>query len=92
MPAHVRNRIADALGSGAGIGHAPHRVIAAVNHAFVSALSIGLTVTGSIAVVGALVAFSLVRRTVPRPGQPRPRGLGRSRPRPRPSRSPHSAS
>jgi EmrB/QacA subfamily drug resistance transporter len=66
---HVRNRIADALGSGAGISHAPHQVIAAVNHAFVSALSIGLTVTGSVAVVGAVVAFSLVRRTVPRAGQ-----------------------
>jgi MFS family permease len=66
LPAHVRAQIANGLGSGSGLEHLPRHVVAVVDRAFVSALGTGLTVTASVAVVGAVIAFSLIRRTVPK--------------------------
>jgi len=77
VPAATRSRIADALGSGAGLSHhAPARVIAAVHEAFISALSTGLTVTGSVAVVGAFLAVVLIRRSVAVPAPQAAAGPG----------------
>jgi EmrB/QacA subfamily drug resistance transporter len=69
VPAATRATIANSIGSGsAAASHAPARVTAAVNQAFVSALSTGLTITASIAVGGAVLAWSLIRRsTAPAP-------------------------
>jgi EmrB/QacA subfamily drug resistance transporter len=68
VPAHIRGQIADALGAGGGIGaNAPARVVAAVHQAYVSALGTGLTVTASVAVVGAVIAVALIRRRQPTP-------------------------
>jgi MFS family permease len=62
VPAAVRARIADSLGSGAAPGgHVSHTVVAATNHAFVSALGTGLEVGAAVALIGAALAWILVR-------------------------------
>lgn len=66
VPAATRATIANALGGGgSAIGHATPQVAAAVREAFVSALGTGLTVGGAVTVVGAVAAFTLVKRVRP---------------------------
>jgi EmrB/QacA subfamily drug resistance transporter len=65
LPAGTRDRMVDGLGSGAGLTGAPERVHAAANHAFVDALSAGLTVSAIAALAGALLAWALIRNRPP---------------------------
>jgi EmrB/QacA subfamily drug resistance transporter len=59
----TRAAIAARLGSGGtGIGHpVPPQIVAAVRHAFVSALGTGLTIGGAVTVVGAVAAVALIK-------------------------------
>jgi EmrB/QacA subfamily drug resistance transporter len=57
----VRDRLVDGLGSGAGLQGASPHVQTAVNSAFVDALSTGLLVSAAAALVGALLAWALIR-------------------------------
>ena len=57
----AREQMVDGLGSGAGLEHASAHVQAAANSAFVDALGTGLTVSATAAVVGALLAWVLIR-------------------------------
>jgi EmrB/QacA subfamily drug resistance transporter len=57
----VRDHLVDGLGSGAGLQGAPAQVHAAVNSAFVDALSAGLLVSAGAALVGAVLAWALIR-------------------------------
>jgi EmrB/QacA subfamily drug resistance transporter len=61
VSATVRDRMVDGLGSGAGLQGASAHVQAATNQAFVDALSSGLVVSASAALVGALLAWALIR-------------------------------
>jgi EmrB/QacA subfamily drug resistance transporter len=64
----VRDRLVDGLGSGAGLQGASPHVETAVNSAFVDALSTGLLVSAAAALVGAVLAWALIRDH--RPGAP----------------------
>jgi EmrB/QacA subfamily drug resistance transporter len=67
VPAHVRGRIASALGSGI-LPHGNSPVIVhAVKSAFVSAIGTGLQVGAVVTLVSAAVAWRLVARVSPRP-------------------------
>ncbi len=68
VAAPVRDRLVDGLGSGAGLQGAPPAVDAAVNSAFVDALSAGLLVSAGAALIGALLSWVLIRD--PRPHVP----------------------
>jgi EmrB/QacA subfamily drug resistance transporter len=57
----VRDHLVDGLGSGAGLQGATAHVHTAVNSAFVDALSAGLLVSAGAALVGALLAWALIR-------------------------------
>jgi EmrB/QacA subfamily drug resistance transporter len=57
----ARERLVDGLGSGAGLEHASSHAQAAANTAFVDALGAGLTVSAAAALVGALLAWALIR-------------------------------
>jgi TctA family transporter len=61
----ARDRLVDGLGSGAGLEHASAPVQSAASHAFVDALSAGLTVSAVAALIGALVAWALLRDARP---------------------------
>jgi EmrB/QacA subfamily drug resistance transporter len=61
----VRDKLVDGLGSGAGLQGASGHVHAAVNSAFVDALSTGLLVSAGAALVGALLSWALIRDTRP---------------------------
>ncbi len=62
VSAAVRTKIADALGSGAAPGgHVSHTIVAATNHAFVSALGTGLEVGAAVALIGAVLSLILIR-------------------------------
>jgi EmrB/QacA subfamily drug resistance transporter len=61
VPDSVRDRLVDGLGSGAGLQGASPHVQTAVNSAFVDALSTGLLVSAGAALVGALLAWALIR-------------------------------
>jgi hypothetical protein len=63
--AGTRDQMVDGLGSGAGLEHASAHVQAAANSAFVDALGTGLIVSASAALVGALVAWALIRNDRP---------------------------
>jgi EmrB/QacA subfamily drug resistance transporter len=68
LPAHVRNTIIDALGSGATIGgHEPARIVAAANDAFVSALATGLLIGAFVTLLGAVFAWTLIQRMIKQP-------------------------
>ncbi len=85
VSAAVKARIANALGSGAVPGgHTSHTIVAATNHAFVSALGTGLKVGATVALVGAMLTWVLIQRTratpFPAPAQEATETLrGRSR-------------
>ena len=57
-----RTRLVDLLGSGASTTHLPGHVQSALNETYVSALSKGLYAIGTLALVGALLAWTLVGR------------------------------
>jgi hypothetical protein len=63
VSAAVKTQIADALGSGAVPGgqHTSHAIVAATNHAFVSALGTGLGVGAAVALIGAALTWVLIR-------------------------------
>jgi EmrB/QacA subfamily drug resistance transporter len=66
VPAATRATIANALGSGGTTtGHTSPQIVAAVREAFVSALGTGLTIGGAVTVIGAVMAFTLVKRMRP---------------------------
>jgi MFS family permease len=67
VPAPARSKLVDLLGSGASTTHLPAHVQSALNETYVSALSSGLYAVGALALVGAVLAWTLVRRTVPAP-------------------------
>ncbi len=64
VPAATRATIANALASGGSVsgGHVSHQIVTATNHAFVSALSTGLTVSAIATVVAAVLAAVLIER------------------------------
>jgi EmrB/QacA subfamily drug resistance transporter len=68
LAAPARERLVDGLGSGAGLEHAPAAVQSAAGHAFVDALSTGLTVSAAAALIGALLAWTLLRDGRPHVG------------------------
>jgi EmrB/QacA subfamily drug resistance transporter len=65
LGAGAREQMVDGLGSGAGLEHASAHVQAAANSAFVDALGTGLIVSASAALVGALLAWALIRNDRP---------------------------
>jgi EmrB/QacA subfamily drug resistance transporter len=65
LAAPARDRLVDGLGSGAGLEHAPAAVQSAAGNAFVDALSAGLTVSAVAALVGAVLAWALLRNGRP---------------------------
>ena len=69
VPAAIRAKLAGSLSGGGATGHhAPAQIVSAVHHAFISALSTGLTVGAAAVVIGAVVAFTLIapkRASVP---------------------------
>ena len=74
VPAATRARIANTIGSGSATSaHVPAQISSAVNEAFVSALSTGLTVSAIVAVGGAVLAWTLIRRR-PLPAAPQATG------------------
>jgi MFS family permease len=60
VPAPVRDRLVDGLGSGAGIEGAPAQVQAATNSAFVDALGSGLLVGAAALILAAVLTWLLV--------------------------------
>ncbi len=56
----MRDKLVDGLGSGAGLQGASPHVHAAVNSAFVDALSTGLLVSAGAALIGALLSWALI--------------------------------
>jgi EmrB/QacA subfamily drug resistance transporter len=65
VSAAVKSQIASALGSGAVPAgtHTSHAIVAATNHAFVSALGTGLEVGAVVALIGAVLTWLLIRPT-----------------------------
>jgi hypothetical protein len=65
VPAATRSALANGLGSGSlpNGAHTSAQIVAAVRHAFVSALSAGLTIGGTVTVIGAIVAAVLIQRS-----------------------------
>ncbi|MHB8659231.1 MAG: MFS transporter [Solirubrobacteraceae bacterium] len=61
----TRAAIAGSLGGGSlpGGAHTSPAVVSAVREAFISALSTGLTIGGSVVIVGAVLAWVLIQRT-----------------------------
>jgi len=64
VPAGTRAAIANSLGSGGTVpgAHLSHHIVTATNHAFVSALGIGLTVGAIVAGIAAVFAGLLIER------------------------------
>jgi EmrB/QacA subfamily drug resistance transporter len=60
LPAARRAQLADGLGQGTAGGHAPGRVVHAMQEAFVSALGTGLKLGASLTLLGAVAAWMLV--------------------------------
>jgi EmrB/QacA subfamily drug resistance transporter len=70
VPANARAAIANSLGDGGVAGqHASAQVVAAIREAFVYALGWGLTIGGVVTLLGAVLAWTLVRRR-PEPVEP----------------------
>jgi EmrB/QacA subfamily drug resistance transporter len=61
-----RGKLVDVLGSGASTTHLPAHVQGALNETYVYALSKGLYAIGALALVGALLAWTLVRASAPK--------------------------
>jgi MFS family permease len=58
----ARGRLVELLGSGASTTHLPGHVQASLNETYVSALSTGLYAVSALALVGAVLAWTLVQR------------------------------
>jgi len=70
-----RSRLVDLLGSGASTSHLPGHVQGALNDTYVYALSKGLYAVGTLALLGSLLAWTLVgRRPAPQPARSEPAG------------------
>jgi len=68
LPAGQRSQIVSALGSGSSTaGHASNRIVAAVEHAFVSALSTGFVVGAAVALGASIIAWMLIERRAASP-------------------------
>jgi EmrB/QacA subfamily drug resistance transporter len=65
VPEPARERLAEGLGSGAGLAGASPQVVGAARSAFVDALGTGLTVSAAMVAAGALLAWLLIA-----PGRP----------------------
>jgi EmrB/QacA subfamily drug resistance transporter len=65
VPAAVRDRLTEGLGTGAVPAGAPPQVVDATREAFVSALSTGLLVGTGVVLISALLAWALVGRMRP---------------------------
>jgi EmrB/QacA subfamily drug resistance transporter len=63
LPAPTRAHLAESLGGGAGDHHVPAQVTSALHEAFISALGSGMRLSGAVAFIGAIVAFTMVRTT-----------------------------
>ncbi len=61
VPAGQRAKLVDGLGQSTGGHHVPAQIVDATREAFVSALGTGLRISSAVALLGAVVAFSLVR-------------------------------
>ena len=61
VSASQRGRLVDLLGSGASTTHTPAHVQSALNETYVYALTKGLYAIGALALIGALLAWLLVR-------------------------------
>jgi hypothetical protein len=62
IPAGKRAELASGLGSGGALHGMPVQIIDASQHAFVYALQYGLRVGSAVALLGALLAWTLVGR------------------------------
>jgi hypothetical protein len=72
LPAAMRAAIANSLGAGGAGAHGNPHIVAAVQEAFVSALSTGLAIGAAVTLCGAALAFTLVEKKL-KPA-PAPRG------------------
>ena len=77
MPEATREKLVDALGSGAATTGAPDAVRAASEQAFVDALGTGLTIAAIATALAALAAWFMID-----PVRPAARGGARRRPTP----------
>ena len=62
LPSSARARVADSLGSGGVLHGVPIRIVDASQHAFVYALQYGLRLGAAVALLGAVLAWTLVGR------------------------------
>jgi EmrB/QacA subfamily drug resistance transporter len=76
LSAQARTHLVDLLGSGASTTHLPVQVQSALNQTYVSALSKGLYAIGALALIGALLAWTLVGRRPSTQVQPAPAPVG----------------
>jgi EmrB/QacA subfamily drug resistance transporter len=67
LPAAARASIANSLGSGGSVGGTSPHIASAVQHAFVSALSTGLTAGAAVTLAGAGIAWALIEPRVAAP-------------------------
>jgi hypothetical protein len=66
LPSGQRNAIVSSLGSGAPpAGHGSPQIVAAVERAFVSALSAGFVVGAAVALIASVVAWMLIEQRTP---------------------------
>ena len=66
LPPSVRAHIAGSIGAGAApTGHVSAQIVNTVREAFVSALGTGLQIGAATTLVGAAIAWTLIRRTTP---------------------------
>jgi len=70
VPGETRERLVDALGSGAGAGGAPPGVRAATERAFVDALGAGLTIAAIAVTIAAIVAWFMITNGRPAAAEP----------------------
>jgi hypothetical protein len=66
LPTGARDRLAEGLGSSAGLEGAPPRIVDASHAAFVDALGTGLTISAIAVAVGAVLAWVLIAPKQPR--------------------------
>ena len=61
LAASARDKLVQGLGQGTAGHHASAQIVHATNDAYVSALQTGLRVSSVVALIGAVIAFTLVR-------------------------------
>ena len=70
VPEATREKLAEGLGSGAGLQGAPPQVVDAAQSAFVDALGTGLTISAVAVAAGAVLAWLLIAPARPRAARP----------------------